>query len=276
MFSIFRSRGAAFDIAALPPPWPAGSVSLRECIAQAAMRGENDDDPITLEPVEPLDPEAIRYADGLSDALFGGGDTPTGANARALVAALGRLVRRPDAAAYRHLHDQLAGSDVMGVIDGFLPRVPEQGLPPERVAAIARHVAAQSPDVAAVKLAIGLLGVCSEAQSDIELVLELGRYDELTLYCAVALTHMTQEAERPLWVLARRAAGWGRIQAIRRLTHIRDPDIRAWLLRDGFRNDIMVEEIAYHCAVEGDLLKALRDGPVDTALLQGAGQIIEA
>lgn len=47
-------------------------------------------------------------------------------------------------------------------------------------------------------------------------------------------------------------------------------------LRDGFRNDIMVEEIAYHCAVEGDLLKALRDGPVDTALLQGAGQIIEA
>lgn len=277
MFSIFRPRGTANDIAALPAPWAADAASLRERIAWAVASRVSNDDPIQLEPETPRDPDQIYYADGLTDALFGGGgDTPSGTNARSLVAALGRLVRRPEAAAFRHFHDLLAGSDVLGVIDDFLPRVIEQRLPLNQVAAVARRVAAQSPDLAAVKLAIGLLGVCSTAVGDIDLVLELGRYEELTLYCAVAVTHMTPEPEHPLWTLAQDVVGWGRIQVVRRLTDVRDPAIRAWLLRDGFSNAIMVEETAYHCAVEGGLLDALRDDQPDEAMLRGAGELIEA
>lgn len=276
MFSIFRPRGTAGAIAALPAPWDTNAVSLRERIARAVASRASDGDPIELEPDAPHDPDTIRYVDGLRDALFGGGDdTPSKTNARGLVAALGRLVRRPEAAAFRHFHDLLADSDVLAVIDEFLPRVIEQRLSPDLVAAVARRVASQSPDLAAVKLAIGLLGVCS-TDRDLDLVLELGRYEELTLYCAVAVTHMTHEIERPLWALAQGVVGWGRIQVVRRLTDIRDPEIRAWLLREGYSNVIMTEESAYHCAVEGGLLDALRDDQPDAALLKGAGELIEA
>lgn len=276
MFSIFRPRGTANDIAALPAPWAPDATSLRERIARAFASRTSDDDSIQLEPDTPHDPDTIRYADGLRDALFGGDeDTPSKTNARSLVAALGRLVRRPEAVAFRHFHDLLADADVLGVIDEFLPRVIEQRLPSELVAAVARRVASQSPDLAAVKLAIGLLGVCS-TDRDLDLVLELGRYEELTLYSAVAVTHMTHAIERPLWTLAQGAVGWGRIQVVRRLTDVRDPEIRAWLLREGYSNSIMVEETAYHCAVEGGLLDALRDDQPDDALLKGAGELIEA
>jgi len=276
MFSIFRPRRTANDIAALPAPWAPDAISLRDRIAQAVASRAGDDAPIQLEPDTPHDPDTIRYADGLRDALFGGGeDTPSKTNARSLVAALGRLVRRPEAAAFRHFHDLLTDSDVLGVIDEFLPRVREQRLPPELVAGVARRVASQSPDLAAVKLAIGLLGACS-TDRDLDLVLELGRYEELTLYSAVAVTHMTHEIERPLWVLAQGVVGWGRIQVVRRLTDVRDPEIRAWLLREGYSNAIMVEETAYHCAAEGGLLEALRNDHPDEALLKGAGELIEA
>jgi hypothetical protein len=39
-------------------------------------------------------------------------------------------------------------------------------------------------------------------------------------------------------------AGWGRIQTVRRLAGTQDPQIKAWLLRHGFRNQIMDEYLA--------------------------------
>jgi hypothetical protein len=55
-----------------------------------------------------------------------------------------------------------------------------------------------------------------------------------------------------------------------------DPAIRAWILRQGYRNSVMYEYLAYIAATTGGLLEALRDGTPDRELLTAAGEILEA
>jgi hypothetical protein len=67
--------------------------------------------------------------------------------------------------------------------------------------------------------------------------------------------------------MARRVAARGLIQAVERLKGTSDPQIRSWLLREGFRDEVMNEYLAHLAATTGDLY---------TALLDGAGGIIRA
>lgn len=274
----FARRAAAPDFDALPAPWPADAVSLYDQIA-AAMVVQKADKELELDAHQSDEPEAIQWAAGIKDALFGAPDRSTKQiSARTLLAALGRLVRKPGAEAFAHLHGLMAEVDVLGVIDGFLPQVVTTKLDPIAVVAIARRIARDSPDLTAVKLAIGLLGVTSNA-ADRDLLLHLGRYEELTLFSVVAMSHMLPDAaasEQAIWALARSTHGWGRIQAVRRLRDIQDPELRRWLLEDGHRNAIMTEEIAHACAVEGRLLDALQAPAPSEALLNGAGALLEA
>jgi hypothetical protein len=54
------------------------------------------------------------------------------------------------------------------------------------------------------------------------------------------------------------------------------PEIKDWLLRQGYQNSIMHEYLAYPCAVGGGLLSALDREVVDDDLLRAAGEIIQA
>jgi hypothetical protein len=274
----FARRRAAPTFDALPAPWPAGAVSLYDQIT-AAMVTQQVDRELELDAHQSGDPDALQWAAGIKDALFGAPDRSTRQiSARTLLAALGKLVRKPSAEAFAHLHGLMADADVLGVIDGFLPKVIETKLDPAAVVMIARRIARRSPDLSAVKLAIGLLGVTSGAV-DRDLLLHLGRYEELTLFSVVAMSHMLPDAaasEQAIWALARSTHGWGRIQAVRRLRDIQDSELRRWLLEEGHSNSIMVEEIAHTCAVEGRLLDALRAPTPGEALLNGAGMLIEA
>ncbi len=266
----------AFD--ALPAPWPADAVSLYDQITQA-MAAQEAGRELELDAHQPDEPEAIQWAAGVKDALLGVPDrSARQVSARTLLAALGRLVRKPSPEAFAHLHQLMADADVLGVIDGFLPKVIETRLDPVAVVAIARRIARHSPNLSAVKLAIGLLGVTS-SDVDRDLLLHLGRYEELTLFSVVAMSHMLPNhaaSEQAIWTLARSTHGWGRIQAVRRLRDIQDPDIRRWLLEEGYRNTIMDEETAHTCAVEGRLLDALQAPATSNALLDGAGALLEA
>jgi hypothetical protein len=127
-----------------------------------------------------------------------------------------------------------------------------------------------------VKFGIALLGVSGES-GDAELVKELAGHDEFTLYCAVALQHLVPEPTDALWEVARRAEGWGKIEAVERLVPLVDdrPDVKRWLLTDGCENAVMNEYLAYTCATAGGLADAL-DGEVDDALLDGACTIVSA
>lgn len=55
-----------------------------------------------------------------------------------------------------------------------------------------------------------------------------------------------------------------------------DHDVKAWLLRDGFRNEVMNEYLAHLAATTGGLYSALLEPEVDDALLDGAGAILAA
>ena len=104
----------------------------------------------------------------------------------------------------------------------------------------------------------------------------LGRADELTIYAAIALKNLLGEAEEEIWTLAKNAEGWGRIQAVFRLEGTTRADIKDWLLREGHRNSIMPEEVAYFCAVNGDLIALLRSDEVDDDLLDRISELFQA
>lgn len=104
----------------------------------------------------------------------------------------------------------------------------------------------------------------------------LGRADELTIYAATAVKNLLGEAEEEIWTLAKNAEGWGRIQAVFHLEETTRVDIKDWLLREGHRNSIMPEEVAYFCAVNGGLIETLRSDEVDDDLLDSVGELFQA
>jgi hypothetical protein len=59
-------------------------------------------------------------------------------------------------------------------------------------------------------------------------------------------------------------------------TGAQNPEIRAWMLREGFRNDIMDEYLAGICAKTGRLHEALEPVEIDRDILDGAAGIIKA
>jgi hypothetical protein len=111
---------------------------------------------------------------------------------------------------------------------------------------------------------------------DVELVSTIGCFEEITLYSVVALRHLLTEPDEAVWRLARNVHGWGRIQAVERLTDTQDPAIKEWLLREGFRNAIMYEYLAYACAVAGGLYEALAGAEPDDEIIAAAGEILTA
>jgi hypothetical protein len=104
----------------------------------------------------------------------------------------------------------------------------------------------------------------------------LGRHDEFTLFCAIALANAAENSEESLWSLARNVCGWGRIHVVERLARTANPAIKDWLLREGFRNSVMYEYLAGICAKAGGLLAALSEPHVDRELLTSAGEMIRA
>src|SRR5690606_8614632 len=109
-----------------------------------------------------------------------------------------------------------------------------------------------------------------------ETLLTIGGHEEFTLFSVVALASTLESPDRELWQLAQRVRGWGRIHAVERLAETTDPDIRGWLIRDGFRNDVMDEYLAHTCAVAGDLAGALEADIVDDSLIDAAAGIFAA
>jgi len=133
----------------------------------------------------------------------------------------------------------------------------------------------EAPDRGPVKFAISLSGILQN-EDEIETIAILGRHEEFTLYSAVALSNIMKDPEMQLWNMAKTVSGWGRIHLVERLSRTQKPQIKNWLLRDGYKNSIMYEYLAYPCAVGGDLRAALEKPEIDAPLLKSGGEIIEA
>jgi len=263
-------------IECLEAPWRDGRPSIHGLVVEAlAVRGATAE---ALR-VEPLREEAreMRWADGALDNLIGRkDDSPRQTKARRLVSAIGKTLRHPSGGSAAHLYELLRSGDLISIIDETLSLLVDEFADRRAaLAALARRLVLEAPDVEPVKAGVALLGV-SGTPDDAVLVSTIGQYEEITLYSVVALTKLLTDPEPAIWDLAKHVYGWGRIRAVGRLAGTHNPGIRDWMLRDGFRNRIMYEYLAYTCATSGGLLDAIRRDEVDEGLLIAAGEILSA
>jgi hypothetical protein len=220
----------------------------------------------------------MRWAAGALDGVMGrhGKVEDERLRAKQIVKGVRDLLAATTPANLEHLTRLLTRSPVLGVLDEVLADLVGTGdLDPDRFHELALFLVRTAPDREVVKLGISMLGVlvgCDERET----LLTVGRHEEFTLFAAVALASTLEQADVALWELAKRVRGWGRIHAVERLIETKNPEIRAWLLREGFRNEVMDEYLAYSCAVAGDLAGALEADIVDDALLDGAAGIFSA
>jgi hypothetical protein len=174
------------------------------------------------------------------------------------------------------VYEQIIRSHTAGVIDPFMQGLRQvSGMNFGRLYELAKSFAVEATDREPVKLGIALLGLFREEQ-DKDIFRTLGRHDEFTLFCAVALANAEGDPEHELWELAKNLRGWGRVHVVERLAKTEDSAIKDWLLRDGYKNSVMYEYLACICAKGGGLLTALEKEDVDAALLASAGDIIRS
>jgi hypothetical protein len=219
----------------------------------------------------------VRWADGAMDGAFGHhGNTKQEGPARVILAAVTESMRRPTCENLEHLYELLVQDNIVGFIDPFLSLLSEDRIGAlSELVLLARWLTTEAPDRGAVKFGLALLGHCGDFR-DQETLITLGRHEEFTLYAAVALTKTLLEPELVLWDLAKHVDGWGRIQLVERLGATENPAIKHWMLREGYKNQVMYEYLAHCCATAGGLRSALQSPEPDSALMVGAGEIIEA
>jgi hypothetical protein len=186
-------------------------------------------------------------------------------------AALLALVERPSAEHLATLY-RLSTQILMGSVD---PECSEGDvaalLDDERVQAVGRVFATETPRLAAVGLGVALLSR-STAPADRRLLLDLGSTDLLGACVAEALAAQGREA---VFALAQHARGKARCNAIEWLVDADEPEICGWLLREGALDAEHHHHVAYVCASTGRLHDALDDSQVDEALLTGAAALLQ-
>jgi hypothetical protein len=188
--------------------------------------------------------------------------------------------RRDAGRAYEALYETATKVTVISLVDGVLTGVRSSGVDAEACYRLAHRLATEGRHREPVKLGIALLGLFDAEHHRDELMV-LGRHDEFTLFAAVALGNRDDDgaAEADLWELARLVRGWGRVHLVERLAETADPRLREWILREGFRNEVMDAYLAGIAAEAGGLADALsRDAPggPDDELLYAAGDILSA
>ena len=213
---------------------------------------------------------ALKFAPGALDGIMGVGDENALETAALTFGSLKKVLSKPTAANVAVFYDNVNDQSVLSHIDDLSELiVGDPNIDQERLRIFARWLAMNAPDREPVKAAIAILGLY-DGSNDEKLFLNLGRHDEFTLYATVALINSSPSPEETLWQLARDVHGWGRIHTVERLAGTENEEIKKWLVRDGYSNDVMDEYLAYLAATTGELDRQLASNPTDPALLDGA------
>ena len=253
-----------------------GRPSIFEHVARAAEEG--DAEHLELPDDERHRSGGLRWAAGALDGVMGHHAAAEDERLRAkqIAKAVRDLLGAATPEHLQHLTRLATRAPVLGVLDDVLADLVASGdLDPDRFHELASFLVRTAPDRELVKLGVSMLGVlvgCDERET----LLTIGRHEEFTLFSAVALASTLEQPDEALWELAQCVHGWGRIHAVERLTETDEPEIKAWLVREGFRNEVMDEYLAHTCALAGDLVGALEADIVDDALLDGAAGIFAA
>ena len=148
-------------------------------------------------------------------------------------------------------------------------------LSPENLGRFAMTLLKQSSDVESVKFALAVLEVIEQEQTDEleDLLLTLAGCEELTLFCLFVLGGY-ENANEMYFELAKKLHGWGRIHAVSMLKPVNE-EMRDWLLREGWQNNIMPEYSAITIIKRvklADMLQNVAGSPDE--LVNQAGNLI--
>ena len=283
----FLGKDDFWESGKLPAPWSAERPSIYRFI-ESHLSGSDLGLPDEAQdlPDESLIREAqsMGWVAGGMDGAFqhhaGGGNDRE--RAEALYRVLSEALSKGTEKDLKSLYELLRQDQLIDFIDPLIEVIVEEGrtdraLPADRLHRLARWLALEAPDRGPVKFGIAMLGLVElEDTDDRPLFQTLGRHEEFTLYAVVSILGRYDNAERELFDLAKHVNGWGRIQIVERFSETQDPEIKAWLLREGFRNSVMYEYLAYTAASAGGLLQELKAPNPDEELLKGAGEILHA
>lgn len=269
-----------WDLASAPLPWgdrPSLAMFLEDRLGLGAER--LPDSGVALPDEERVSvTDGIRFAAGARDgiALYHMASVEETQTAQRLVALLRTVLADGGLGHLPALYQALAEHRALSWVDELGPGIARPPRPdPNRLYALALWLTTQAPDREAVKAGVAMLALLDLDADELGLLRLLGSHDEFTLYAVVALAAQSEEPEQELWSVARRVTGWGRIHAVQRLADTEDPRIKDWMLREGFRNDVLDRYLALTCAVGGELCAALAE-PVDDGLLAGATALLGA
>src|SRR5258708_7972517 len=255
----------------LTPPWgdaPSLYLHIRDNPSQNDL------------PDEIKEPGAVRWAPGALDGVMGhhmgGGEAELNARCKKLMNALEVLLLLPTDDSLRARDETANAESLLSMADAFLKMLSETFRLSwqTQIAQVGRCFAAGAARREAVKFGILLLGMAGGSNDDLQLLRTLATHDEFTLFAAVALTRLVEDPEQALFEIAKKVHGWGRIQIVERLDGTENPEIQAWMLREGFRNSVRDNYLALICATSGRLHEALRAAIIDRELLDGAGGLM--
>ncbi|MCK7553499.1 hypothetical protein MKQ70_00155 [Chitinophaga sedimenti] len=246
------------------------------------LSGKLDEKALVLPDEEPLPPGAdLRYAAGLKDALAAiseQGEEEVTQMAEQVVQLLQKVATRGDITAGNQLFNFLVNNgDLMAYIDPVLERVVQLNLEIEpHLYLFAKLLTFECAHRNGVKFGMALLGLCRRDEV-LPMLRMLGLHDEFTIYSTIAIIYLSPDPETDLWNLARQVDGWGRVQVVDRLALLaEDEAVKDWLVREGYRNSIMYEYLAYTCALHGELHEKLDVPAIDKQLFAAAGDLLEA
>jgi len=269
MSPLFKSTYWSLDL--LNPPWG----DLASIFDHIRLHGSH---PL---PDEPLVRSKNKFGwiagawDGVLGHHWRGSDPP--ARVFEIVSALQTLLQRADARTLVTLYGMLVDEPILPSLELLNQEITEllPSIDRSRLLQLARYLTLRSAHREAVKFGTLLIGFVGSSD-DLDTLQIVGANEEFTLYSAIAISRVAPDPEQALWEIAKRVRNWGRIQLVQRLKDTKNSDIQGWMLREGFRNGVMDEYLACICARTGRLDKALKQKPVDDALLDGAADIIHA
>jgi hypothetical protein len=272
LFDFFRSCQWSLD--RLTPPW-GGGASIYVYVRDNPKGTELPD------AYRERKPNELGWSSGALDGVFSHHmglprAEEISRRTQKMLNSLNRLVRHASDANLKSLYDAVVEDSIIPVADAFQAELLKI-LPTNKAkfAQVGRYFAAEADRREATKFGLLLLEL-SGSRTDIPLLETLATNDEFTLFAAIALARVIDDPEKAYFSIAKRVHGWGRIQVVERLKGTHNQEIRAWMLRGGFRNQIMDGYLAGICARTGDLHLALNSSEIDRPLLDGAGGIIRA
>lgn len=213
-----------------------------------------DEEEIAAEPETEL-----RWAPGALEGAFSRHANPEDDEAQAaeVHAALVELSDHPGGKSRARACSAFRRAEPRTHVDAVLARL--QAYPPrnlDRLYAEVRTIAAESGRRDEVKFALAVLGGFGQAD-DAELLRTFARHEEFTLYAAIALANIVPDPVAEWLELAGHVDGWGRIELVELLVREPRDDACAYLLRGGFRNNVMYGYtaliVAEHCNLAGAL-----------------------